>query len=55
MIDTHSLEVLEFPRVKELAAAGAGSERGAEWVRSLAPVVDPGVAGAARGVPRRRT
>jgi DNA mismatch repair protein MutS2 len=46
MIDTHSLEVLEFPRVKELAAAGAGSERGAEWVRSLAPVVDPGVAGA---------
>lgn len=40
MIDIHSLEVLEFPRVKELAAAGAGSPRGAAWVRDLAPTLD---------------
>lgn len=40
MIDGHSLEVLEFPRVKELAAAGAGSERGAAFVRALEPIDD---------------
>ena len=44
MIDTHSLDVLEFPRVKELAAAGAGSERGAEWVRRLSPTQDAATA-----------
>lgn len=40
MIDSHSLEVLEFPRVKELAAAGAGSVRGASLVRALEPTED---------------
>ncbi len=45
MIDAHTLEVLEFPRVLALAGRLAASPSGAAWVLALAPARDPETVG----------
>ncbi|HEX7880918.1 MAG TPA: Smr/MutS family protein, partial [Candidatus Eisenbacteria bacterium] len=46
MMDRHSLDVLEFPRVLAQAVRHAASERGAEWIAALEPTPDAPIAAA---------